>query len=116
MQSDFTNYAGVGDVASVVQWDVVVADRFKCIGAINPLFGGVAGIGTNTLAEASEFIRVGFVPDFFVGRVTSELPMLQHSTHLGVEDRCRYWGGNGAVVVLVVILCGKEGVVIARSL
>ena len=90
-------------------------DRFEGVGAFNSFDDGVGRVGSNTLAEAAEFVRVGFVPDFFVGRVSSQLSMLQHSTRFGVQDRCRNWGVVIAIVVLIVSLFGKEGVIIVRS-
>ena len=115
MWAYFTHDSGVRDVISAVQRDVVVADRFEGIGAVNSFFGGMGRVGSNALAEAAEFVCVGFVPGFFVGRVSSQLFMLQHGYRFGVQDRCSDWGVVLAIVVLVVSLFGKEGVIIARS-
>ena len=113
MWAYFTHDSGVRDVISAVQRDVVVADRFEGIGAVNSFVAGIGRVGPNALAEAAEFVCVGFVPGFFVGRVSSQLSMLQHSSCFGVQDwRCD-WGVVVASVVLVVSLFGKEGVIVA---
>jgi len=56
--AEFTHGSGVSNVVSLIQQDVVVADRFKSIGAIDLLFGGVGRVGANALAEASKFVCV----------------------------------------------------------
>ena len=52
----------------------------------------LSGVGSNTLAEAAEFIGVGVVPDVFVGGMLAELEMLQGLASGGVKD------GEGPVV------------------
>ena len=48
---------------------------------------GLGGVGADTLAEAAEFIGVGAVPDVFVGRMLTELVVLQVLASGGVKDR-----------------------------
>ena len=109
----FTHDSCVRDVVPAVQRDVMVADRFEGIGAVDSFFGGIGRVGSNALAEAAEFVCVGFIPGFFVGRVSSQLSMLQHSSCFGVQDWRCHWGVVVASVVLIVSLFGKEGVIVA---
>ena len=44
-------------------------------------------VGAYTLAEASEFVGVAAVPDVFVGRMLTELVVLQVLASGGVKDR-----------------------------
>ena len=48
---------------------------------------GLDGVEANTLAEASEFVGVALVPDVFVGRMFTNLAVLQGLDGGGVKDR-----------------------------
>ena len=76
---------GVGDLFAKLQWDVFISDDLQGIGAFDTL-AGLGGVVADTLAEASEFIRVGAVPDVFVGGMFAELAMLQGLAGGGVKE------------------------------
>ena len=55
--------------------NVLVVDDVEGFGALDAF--GAIWIGANALAEATEFIGVGFAPDFFVFGVFKELAVFE---------------------------------------
>ena len=51
------------------------------------MLAGLGLVGADTLAEAAEFVGVAAVPDVFVGKMLTELTVLQGLAGGGVKDR-----------------------------
>ena len=51
------------------------------------MLAGIGGVGSDTSAEAAEFVGVAAVPDVFGGRMLTELAVLQDLAGGGVKDR-----------------------------
>ena len=80
-----TDHFGVGDLFATLLWDVLILDDLEDIGNFDKL-ASLGGVGSDTLAEAAEFIGVGAVPDVFVGGMLAELAMLQGLAGGGFKD------------------------------
>ena len=48
---------------------------------------GLGGVGTDTLAEAAEFLVLAAVPDVFLGRTLTELAVIQGFAGGDFKDR-----------------------------
>ena len=57
LETDKADYFGIGDLLAKFMRNVLVEDELECVGAYDTLFC-VGGVGTNALAEATEFIGV----------------------------------------------------------
>ena len=84
----------VGDLSEMVRQDILVGDDMKCVGSLNPFFGGVQWVMARTLAELAKLIRVGGVPDILILGVMAELAVLKGVACVMVEDQGRkIWEG-----------------------
>ena len=79
-----TDHFGVGDLFATLLCYVLILYDLEGIGAFDTL-ASLGGVVAGTLAEVSEFIRVGAVPDVFVGGMLAELAMLQGLAGGGVK-------------------------------
>ena len=72
--ADLTNHFDISDFGSAVGWDVLEPDEEEGAGSLDVLAYAVRG-GSDTLAEAAEFVGVGVVPDIVKVWVLAELPV-----------------------------------------
>jgi len=84
--TDFTDYQGVTYLLAFVEWDVMEVDDDEGAGTPYPLFGWRSS-RANALAESSELVSVGGIPNGLVTGIATELAMLEEFACSRVQDR-----------------------------
>ena len=82
---DFADDLRVGDFLAAVGGDGVVVDDKEGVGAVDA-FAGAFRVGFNALAETSEFIGVGFIPNLMKLGVLVELTVFKGLACFAVEN------------------------------
>ena len=93
------------DVFALGGQDVMEFDGAEGVHSINALLEGCCRILANALAEASEFICIGCVPNVFEFGVLAELSVTEFLSHVRVDDsHCQVLNRCGIVAVVVTVL------------
>ena len=83
--TDFANDLGVSDFFAAVGRDVVVVNYKEGDGAVDVLVGAF-WVGAYALAEASEFVGVGFIPNLVELGVFAELTVFESLACFAVKN------------------------------
>ena len=91
--ADLANDFCVGNFLAYVRWDVVIVGNKESVGAQNSFFRA-GGIGAYALAEESNFVGVGLVPDILVLWMFAELSVFKVFPCFYIQHCVRQWVRN----------------------
>jgi hypothetical protein len=77
--ANVADHHGMTDLLALVGRDVLVVDEKECVGTFYSLFGWRSP-RVNALAEPTQFISIGGIPNSLVAWVTTQLAMLKEFT------------------------------------
>ena len=85
--ADLTDNVTEGDLFSSSDWDVLVFDDKKGVGACNTLFLGAIFNFSDALAQTYKFVCVILLPQLFESWVVAQLAPLKALYRLIIQDR-----------------------------
>lgn len=77
--ANLADHHGMADFLALGGRDVLVVDEKECVGTFYPLFGWCSP-RANALAEPTQFVGIGGIPNRFVAWVPTQLAMLKEFT------------------------------------